>query len=62
MAPCFKFGLNPSLIDGILNVFPYEQASKWIMKSQKMVMAALKSQRYDVIYIKAPSLKMQQIK
>ena len=22
--PCFKFGMNPPLIDGILNVLPYE--------------------------------------
>ena len=26
-APLFKFGFNPSLIDGILNVLPYELAS-----------------------------------
>ena len=25
--PLFKFGFNPSLIDGILNVLPYELAS-----------------------------------
>ena len=25
--PLFKFGFNPSLIDGVLNVLPYEQAS-----------------------------------
>ena len=26
-SPLFKFGYNPSLIDGILNVLPYELAS-----------------------------------
>ena len=26
-SPLFKFGFNPSLIDGILNVLPYELAS-----------------------------------
>ena len=26
IAPLFKYGYNPSLIDGILNVFPYELA------------------------------------
>ena len=26
-SPLFKFGSNPSLIDGILNTFPYELAS-----------------------------------
>ena len=25
--PFFKFGFNPSLIDGVLNVLPYELAS-----------------------------------
>ena len=35
LAPRFKFGLNPPLIDGILNVLPYELAHKTIMKSQK---------------------------
>ena len=27
LSPLFKFGFNPSLIDGILNVLPYELAS-----------------------------------
>ena len=27
VSPLFKFGFNPSLIDGILNVLPYELAS-----------------------------------
>ena len=27
LSPRFKFGLNPSLIDGILNVLPYELVS-----------------------------------
>ena len=41
LAPRFKFGLNPPLIDGILNVLPYELVSykgyekpkKWSMYS-----------------------------
>ena len=33
--PLFKFGFNPSLIDGILNVLPYELASYMGYKKPK---------------------------